>query len=143
VAIGWILGGYGLLTTAAAWVVSRVIDRFDVVRVYWGAMLLATALAAGLAVAPWLWLIAVLTALRSIPAALSRPLLFAHLARVVPAAHQTGVFGLFPTAGNVGALFLPLIAAGVASLGTGAALAIGALGHGVSCATGVKLGRVK
>ena len=140
-AVGWILGGYGALTTVATWLVGRLADRADIVRLYSWGMLFAVAVTVGLAVAPWLWLIAILALLRAIPTALARPLLVAHLARVVPAAHQTGVFSLFPTAGNVGGLVLPLLAAAVVSQGVGAALAIGALGYGASFAAGLKLGR--
>jgi DHA1 family multidrug resistance protein-like MFS transporter len=138
-AIGWILGAYGALTTLAAWGLSRFADRLDLVRLYRTSMLLAAGLALGLAVAPWLWLVAAVAVLRAIPTAFSRPLLFMHLTRVVPPAHQTGVFGLLPTAGNVGGLALPLAASTVAGLGTGAALAIGALGHAISAAAGGKL----
>ena len=142
-AIGWILGGYGALTTVATWLVGRLADREDIVRLYAWGMLLATILALGLAVAPWLWLIALLALLRAIPTALARPLLSAHLARVVPPSHQTGVFGLFPTAGNVGGLIFPLLAAATVSHGIGAAFIIGALGYAGSFASGLKLRRTR
>lgn len=141
VAIGWILGAYGALTTLAAWLLSRFADRLDPLRLYWLAMLLGAGLATALAVAPWLWLLAVLAVFRAVPTACSRPLLLMHLVRAVPAQHQTGVFGLLPTAGNIGGLVLPLLASGVAGLGVGAALAVAALGHGVSAATGLRLQR--
>ena len=142
-AIGWIMGGYGALTTLATWLIGRLADRADIVRIYALGMLFAAAITVGLAVAPWLWLIAVLALLRAIPTALARPLLFAHLARVVPTAHQTAVFGLFPTAGNVGGLIFPMLAAGVVGYGIGAALAVGAFGYGASFVAGLKLGRVR
>jgi MFS transporter, DHA1 family, multidrug resistance protein len=142
-AIGWILGGYGALTTVVTWFVSRLADRADIVRLYSLGMLFAAAITVGLAVAPWLWLIAVLALARAIPTALARPLLVTHLARVVPTAHQTGVFSLFPTAGNVGGLVFPLLAAAVVGQGIGAAFAVGALGYGASFAAGLKLGRVR
>ncbi len=142
-AIGWILGGYGALTTVATWLVGRLADRADIVRLYAWGMLFAVIVTIGLAVAPWLWLIALLALLRAVPTALARPLLAAHLARVVPAAHQTGVFSLFPTAGNVGGLIFPLLAAAVVSQGIGAAFAVATLGYGASFAAGLKLGRVK
>jgi MFS transporter, DHA1 family, multidrug resistance protein len=142
-AIGWILGGYGVLTTAATWLVGRLADRADIVRLYSLGMLFAAIITLGLVVAPWLWLIAILALLRAIPTALARPLLIAHLARVVPTAHQTAIFSLFPTAGNVGGLVFPLLAAGVVSQGIGAAFAIGALAYGASFAAGLKLGRAK
>jgi predicted MFS family arabinose efflux permease len=142
-AIGWILGGYGVLTTVATWLVGRLADRSDIVRLYSLGMLFAAIITLGLVVAPWLWLIALLALLRAVPTALSRPLLIAHLARVVPTAHQTAVFSLFPTAGNVGGLVFPLLAAAVVGQGIGAAFAVGALAYGASFAAGLKLGRTK
>ena len=140
-AIGWILGAYGALTTLASWLLSRIADRIDVLRVYWQSMLLGTILAVALAAAPWLWLVAAIAVLRAIPTAFSRPLLFMHLARVVPPSHQTGVFGLLPTAGNVGSLTLPLVASLVAPIGLGAALTVAALGHVGSTLAGIRLHR--
>ena len=139
-AIGWILGAYGALTTLATWLIGRVADRDDIVRIYAIGVLLAAIVTIGIAVSPWLWLIAIFALLRAVPTALARPLLFAHLARVVPTAHQTAVFGLFPTVGNVGGLIFPLLAAGVVGYGLWAAFAIGALGYGASFVAGVKLG---
>jgi predicted MFS family arabinose efflux permease len=140
-AIGWILGAYGVLTTVATWLVGRLADREDIIRLYALGMLFAAIVTLGIAVSPWLWLIAVFALLRAVPTALARPLLFAHLARIVPSAHQTAVFGLFPTVGNVGGLIFPLLAAGVVSYGLWAAFAIGALGYGASFAAGVRLDR--
>jgi len=140
-AIGWVLGAYGALTTAATWLAGRLADRPDIVRLYALSMLLGAIVTLGIAVSPWVWLIAVFALLRAVPTGLTRPLLFAHLARVVPKGHQTAVFGLFPTVGNVGGLIFPLLAAGVVGRGLWAAFAIGALGYFASFAAGVKLGR--
>lgn len=140
-AIGWILGAYGALTAVATWLIGRLADRPDIVRLYALGMLFAAVVTLGIAVAPWLWVLAVLALLRAVPTALARPLLFAHLARVVPSAHQTAVFGLFPTVGNVGGLIFPLLAAGVVGYGLWAAFAIGALGYAASFGAGVRLGR--
>lgn len=140
-AIGWILGGYGVVTTLSTWTVGRIADRPDIVRLYTLGMLFGAVVTLGIAFSPWLWLIALFALLRGIPTALSRPLLLAHLARVVPRDHQTGVFGLFPTVGNVGGLIFPLLAAGVVGSGLWAAFAIGALGYAASVVSGVKLGR--
>jgi hypothetical protein len=74
---------------------------------------------------------------------LTTPPLIAHLARVVPRSHQTGVFGLFPTVGNVGGLIFPLLAAGVVGPGLWTAFALGSLGYAASVVSGVKLGRVR
>lgn len=142
-AIGYILGAYGALTTLAAWLLSRWAERIDVLRLYWQSMLLGTGLAVAVAVAPWLWLVALLAVLRAIPNAFSRPLLFMHLARVVPPQQQTGIFSLLPTAGNLGGLILPLLASAFAPLGLGAALAVAALGHAASTAAGIRLHRLR
>lgn len=142
-AIGWILGGYGIVTTLSTWWVGRLADRPDIVRIYTLGMLSGAVIALGIAFSPWLWVIALLAILRGVSTALARPLLLAHLARVVPRDHQTGVFGLFPTVGNVGGLIFPLIAAGVVGSGLWTAFAIGSLGYAASVVTGVKLGRVR
>lgn len=142
-AIGWILGGYGVVTTLSTWWVGRLADRPDIVRIYTLGMLSGAVIALGIAFSPWLWVIALLAILRGVSTALARPLLLAHLARVVPRDHQTGVFGLFPTVGNVGGLIFPLIAAGVVGSGLWTAFAIGSLGYAASVVTGVKLGRVR
>lgn len=141
-AIGWILGGYGVVTTISTWLTGRLADRSDIVRIYTLGMLFGAIVTIGIMVSPWLWLIAVFALLRGIPTALARPLLVAHLARVVPHSYQTGVFGLFPTVGNVGGLLFPLLAAGVVGSGLWAAFAIGALGYAASVVSGTKLGRV-
>lgn len=141
-AIGWILGAYGVVTTVSTWAIGRLADRPDIVRLYTLGMLFGAVVTIGIAFSPWLWLIALFALLRGIPTALARPLLVAHLARVVPRGHQTGVFGLFPTVGNVGGLIFPLLAAGVVGSGLWAAFAIGALGYAASVASGVRLGRV-
>jgi predicted MFS family arabinose efflux permease len=140
-AIGWILGGYGVVTTLSTWWIGRLADRPDIVRLYTLGMLCGAVIALGIAFAPWLWLIGLLALLRGVPTALARPLLIAHLARVVPRSHQTGVFGLFPTVGNVGGLIFPLLAAGVVGSGLWTAFAIGSLGYAASVVSGVKLGR--
>ena len=142
-AIGWILGGYGVVTTLSTWWVGRLADGPDIVRIYMLGMLSGAVIALGIAFSPWLWVIAIFAILRGISTALARPLLLAHLARVVPRDHQTGVFGLFPTVGNVGGLIFPLIAAGVVGSGLWTAFAIGSLGYAASVVTGVKLGRVR
>jgi DHA1 family multidrug resistance protein-like MFS transporter len=141
-AIGWILGAYGVVTTVSTWAIGRLADRPDIVRLYTLGMLCGAVVTLGIAFSPWLWLIAVFALLRGIPTALARPLLIAHLARVVPRGQQTGVFGLFPTVGNAGGLVFPLLAAAVVGSGLWAAFAIGALGYGASVLTGIRLGRV-
>jgi predicted MFS family arabinose efflux permease len=140
-AIGWILGGYGVVTTVSTWAIGRLADRPDIVRLYTLGMLFGAIVTVGIAISPWLWLLGLFALLRGIPTALARPLLVAHLARVVPRGQQTGVFGLFPTVGNVGGLIFPLLAAGVVGSGLWAAFAIGALGYAAGVISGIKLGR--
>src|SRR5688572_14874024 len=106
-------------------------------------MLFGAIVTIGIMVSPWLWLLAIFALLRGIPTALARPLLIAHLARVVPRSHQTGVFGLFPTVGNVGGLVFPLLAAGVVGSRPWTAFAIGPLGYAASVVAGVKPRRVR
>jgi predicted MFS family arabinose efflux permease len=140
-AIGWILGAYGVVTTVSTWITGRLADRPDIMRIYTFGMLFGAVVTVGIMVSPWLWLIAVFALLRGIPTALARPLLVAHLARVVPHSYQTGVFGLFPTVGNVGGLLFPLLAAGVVGSGLWAAFAIGALGYAAAVVSGARLSR--
>ena len=132
-----------MVTTVSTWWIGRLADRPDIVRIYTLGMLSGAVVALGIAFSPWLWLIAVFALLRGVSTALARPLLLAHLARVVPRSHQTGVFGLFPTVGNVGGLIFPLLAAGVVGSGLWTAFAIGSLGYAASVVSGVKLGRVR
>jgi predicted MFS family arabinose efflux permease len=141
-AIGWILGIYGLLSTAATWLSGRIVDRVDPSRLYCQVMLFATAVAAGLALAPSLWLLGLLAALRSIPVAFSNTVLFAHQARVLPRDLQTAIFSLAPVPRNAGALIFPILAAFVAPLAPGAALAVGAVSYGATFLSGVVMARV-
>lgn len=142
-AIGWILGAYGALTAVSTWLVGRIADRSDISRIYAWGMLFGAVVCVGIVFAPTLWLVATFAILRAIPTALARPLLVAQLARVVPTQHQTGIFGLFPTVGNVAGLIFPLAAAGLVGSGLWIAFAIGAVGYGASFVTGLKMGRVE
>ena len=141
-AIGWILGVYGALSTAATWVAGRVVDRVDPARLYTQVMLFATVVAIGLALAPWLWLLGLLAALRSVPLAFSNTVLFAHQARVLPRDLQTAIFSLAPVPRNAGALIFPIAAALVAGLAPGAALAVGAISYGGTFLSGVVMAKV-
>jgi DHA1 family multidrug resistance protein-like MFS transporter len=142
-AIGWILGGYGVVTTLSTWLIGRLADRPDIVRIYTLGMLAGAIIALGIAFSPWLWLIAIFALLRGVPTAMARPLLISHLARVAPRSHQVGIFGLFPTVGNVGGLIFPLLAAGVVGSGLWTAFALGSLGYAATVVTGVRLARLR
>ena len=131
-AIGWILGIYGLLTTLATWLVGRVIDRTDAAVLYWRAMLFATVVTIGMALAPSVWLLGLLAALRSIPAACSNTVLYAHAARVLRPEEQTAVFALSPVPRNAAQAIFPLFAALIAGLAPGAALTLGAVSFGAT-----------
>ena len=141
-AIGWTLGAYGLLTTLVVWAGGALVDRGHGLRAFTFGMLFGAAAALGLALAPWLGLVGVLAVLLAVPTALTRLVLLTHLAEVVPREHQTSVFGLFPTAGNVGAMLFPLLASAAATLGTAAALTVAVFGYSLTGAAGARLGRL-
>src|SRR5439155_1217639 len=110
-AIGWILGIYGALTTVATWLVGRLVDKTDATQIYWRAMLFASAVTVGMALAPWVWLLGALAALRSIPMASGNTVLYAHAARILPPEEQTSIFALSPVPRNIGGFLFPLFAA--------------------------------
>lgn len=140
-AIGWILGVYGALSTLATWLAGRLIDRYEETRLFWRAMLFGGVLTFGLATAPWLWLVGVLSALRAIPVALSNTVLFAHKARVLPAELQTPIMSLSPVPRNAGGLVFPLLAAAVVSVFPAGALLVGAASYVGSGLAGLQLER--
>jgi DHA1 family multidrug resistance protein-like MFS transporter len=141
-AIGWILGVYGALTTVATWLVGRVVDRTDETVLYWRAMLFAAVVTVGMALSPSVYLLGIAAALRSIPVAASNTVLYAHAARVLPAEEQTAVFSLSPVPRNAANLVFPLLAATVAGLVPGAALALGAASYGCTFLAGLRLAAV-
>jgi MFS transporter, DHA1 family, multidrug resistance protein len=138
-AIGLILGIYGLLTAISTWLVGKVLDRTDESRLFTRAMVAATVLTAALAVAPNIWLLGLISAVRSVPVAMSSTVLFIHLARVVPRERQTAVMGIGPLPRTAGALVFPVLAAAVAPLWAGAALAAGAISYGVAILAGQRM----
>ena len=141
VAIGWILGIYGALTTVATWFVGRIVHRIEEAVIYTRAALAATLLTAGMAVAPSIWPLGLLAILRSVPVAFGNTVLHAHNARTLPPAHQTAVLGMSPMPRNLGALIFPFLAAAAAGLAPGAPLAIGAVGYAASTLAGTQLRR--
>ena len=138
-AIGWILGIYGALTTLATWLVGRLVDRMDETVLYWRAMLFAAIVTVGMALSPSVWLLGVLAALRSFPVASSNTVLYAHAARVLPPEERTAIFSLSPVPRNAANLVFPLLAATVAGLAPGAALAVGAISYGATFLAGLRL----
>jgi predicted MFS family arabinose efflux permease len=138
-AIGWILGIYGLMTTLATWLIGRLVDRTEAAVLYWRAMLFATLLTIGMALSPSVWLLGLLSALRSLPVACSNTVLYAHATRILPAAEQTGVLALTPVPRNLAQLVFPLFAALAAGLAPGAALIVGAVSYGASFLGGLRL----
>jgi hypothetical protein len=92
-----------------------------------------------MALSPSLLWLGVLAAVRSIPIACSNTVLYAHAARVIPAAEKTAVFGLSPLPRNASQIFFPLLAALVAGLAPGAALALGATVCGVTFLAALRL----
>jgi DHA1 family multidrug resistance protein-like MFS transporter len=140
-AIGWILGTYGALTTAFTWLAGRVVERLEASRLFWQMMLFGTLVTVGLAAAPWIWLIGLLAALRSLPVAFGNTVLFAHKARILPRDLQTPIFSLAPLPRNIGAFAFPIAAAAVAGIAPGAALVVGALCYGGTWLAGVVMER--
>jgi MFS transporter, DHA1 family, multidrug resistance protein len=111
VAIGWILGIYGGLTTVLTWLSGRVVDRVDETKLFWRLMLLSSVITLGIAVAPWLWLLGLFAVLRAVPSGFFNVTLMSHLAGVLPAEHRTPLFSLSPVPRNFGATVFPLLAA--------------------------------
>jgi MFS family permease len=140
-AIGWILGIYGALTAVATWFVGRVVQRFDEAVIYTRAVFAATLLTAGMAIAPSIWLLGLLAALRSIPVAFGNTVLHSLNARVVPVEQRTAILSMSPMPRNLGAFLFPLSAAAVAGLAPAAPLAVGALSYAASCLAGSRLRR--
>ena len=138
-AIGWILGVYGLLTTLATWMVGRLVDRIDAAVLYWRAMVFATLLTVGMALSPSVWLLGILAALRSIPAACSNTVLYAHAARVLPPAEQPASSRSHRSHAISPSSIFPLLAALVAALAPGAALIVGAASYGAAVLAGLRL----
>jgi MFS family permease len=126
-AIGLILGVYGALTTLATWLTGRLVDRVAPARLFWPAMVLATAAGVAIALSPVVWLAAVAMWVRSVPVALTGVVLYAHLAQVVSREERAPVMSLTPVPRNLAQFSLPLLAAAAANVSTGAALAVGAV----------------
>jgi hypothetical protein len=95
-----------------------------------------------MALSPSVWLLGLLAALRSIPAACSNTVLYAHAVRALPAEDRTAVFALSPLPRNASQLVFPLFAALVAGLAPGAALALGAVSFGATFLAGLHLAAV-
>lgn len=138
-AIGLVLGGYGLLTTLFTAVTGRVVDRVGATRMFWPGMLLATGVVLTVALSPWLWLLAVAAWLFSIPIALTSTVLYAHLAQVLARDERAGVMSLTPLPRNVASFSLPLLAAGAATISSGAALLVATAGYGFALWVGWRL----
>jgi hypothetical protein len=77
-----------------------------------------------------------------VPNALTRLVLITELAKVVPREQQTGIFGLSPTSGNVGAMLFPSLASAAATFGSGAALLVAVVSAGLSAGASVRLRRL-
>jgi predicted MFS family arabinose efflux permease len=140
-AIGWILGIYGVLTTVATWYVGRLINRVEDVTIYLRAMIAATLLTAGMALAPSIWVLAPLAILRSVPVAFSNTVLHTHNAHILPPSQRTAILSLSPMPRNFGAFVFPLVASAVAGLAPGASLAVGAISYFGAALGGVRLRR--
>ncbi len=138
-AIGLVLGGYGVLTTVATWATGRVVDRVGAARLFWPGMAVAGFTVLGTALAPWLWLVAASAWLRSVPVALTSTVLYAHLAQVLRREERAPVMSLTPVPRNLAAFSIPLVTAGVATLGTTAALMVGVVVYAAAALVGRRL----
>jgi predicted MFS family arabinose efflux permease len=135
-AIGLILGVSGIITAIATFASAKLVDEHGGIRWFIPSMVLAAVATVGVAVVPSLWVIAVLTWIRALPFAAGNTILYAHLTRVVSRGDQTAVLSLTPTPRNTAMFVLPVLAAAVAPLGVGVALAVGALAYAGSAVTG-------
>lgn len=138
-AIGFILGGFGLLTTLFTWAAGRLVDRVGAAVLFWPAMLLGAVCVAGTALAPWLWLVAAFAWLRSIPVALTGTVLYAHLAQALRREERGPVMSFTPVPRNVAAFVVPLLGAAAAALGSPAALMVAAAAYGAATWVGYQL----
>jgi hypothetical protein len=118
-----------------------VVEKTEPAALYVRVMLFGTLVSIGLALAPSLWLLAILSTLRSVPVGFSNTIIFAFKARVLPPELQTPIFSLAPLPRNIGGFLFPLLAAAVAGLAPGAALAVGALGYGALTLAGTQMRR--
>jgi predicted MFS family arabinose efflux permease len=135
-AIGLILGVYGGLTTLATWATGRLVDRIGPATLFWPAMVAAAASVAGIAISPWLWLVAVFAWLRSVPVGITGTVLYAHLAQVLRRDERAPVMSLTPVPRNLALFSVPLFAAALSSLGATGALLLGALAYAASAWVG-------
>jgi MFS family permease len=140
-AIGFILGGFGLVSVGCSWLTGRMVDRFGAIRVYWPMMAAAAACTVGIALAPWLWLVTVFAWLRAVPQAMNNVALYTHLTRSVDRADLATVMGFTPFPRNIAAFSLPLIASLFAVFGTGGALLWAAATYAMAAGVGYQISR--
>jgi hypothetical protein len=79
---------------------------------------------------------------RAIPTSWANTLLNGHTSQVLPVEQQTAVFSLAPASRNIGAVSLPLLAAGLAALGPAAPLALASTSYAVASLSGCYLDAV-
>lgn len=137
--IGVILGIGGAVTTLVTLVSGRLVDRFGAARLYWPAMLVGAGVVTGMAMAPWVWVIALCAWLRSIPLAFSSAGLYTHLAQVMPRAERPLVISLTPLPRNISQFSLPLLGGMLALVSTPAALGAGAISYLLAALGGVAM----
>jgi DHA1 family multidrug resistance protein-like MFS transporter len=115
-AIGLILGIYGLATAAGTVAIGRFSDRASPTRVLM-ASCGALALVVGLiGLSPTLLALAALLLLRALPQAGTGPALYLHLARVLPPAERAPIMAFSPLPRNLAYLVAPLVAAALSGL---------------------------
>ena len=128
-AIGFILGVSGVVTAVATIASAKLVDDHGGIRWFVPAMVLATVVTLGIAFTPSLWVLAGLTWIRALPFAAANTILYAHLTRVVPPVDQTAVLSLTPVPRNTAMFVFPILAAAIAPIGVGLAMAVGAAAY--------------
>lgn len=138
-AIGFVLGGFGVLTSISTWAAGRIADRYGAARVYWPSMIVAAVASVGAALAPALWMLAAFAWARALPVAMTNTVLYAHLAQVLRRDERVPVMTLTPVPRNFAAFSLPLFAAAAANASVSAALLVAAAAYGLAALAGWRL----
>ncbi len=126
VAIGLVLGAYGLMTSVGTVALGRVADHVSPTRLLMAASAGLAVIVALIGLSPTLLALAALMLLRAIPMAGTGPALYLHLARVLPASHRASIMSFSPFPRNLAYLVAPLLAAVASSLGLTAVFLLGA-----------------
>ena len=111
IAIGIVLGAYGMSTAVGTVAVSRVTEWTRPTRVLMAACGSLMLVVATLGFSPTLLVLGILILLRAVPQAGTGPALYLHLARVLPRAERAPIMSFTPFPRNLAYLIAPLVAA--------------------------------